>query len=285
MFGLGKKKKTKKSADSQTTQAVEEVIDSPHAQKWTKQEDLYPVSTGYGDFSRDKGPWDESEISADEDYLDFGSLRVKMRDGLNVRLEIEQKNKQLVAVTLMQGQSSLQVQAFAAPKRAGIWDELRREIASSVREQEGSVELRDGRLGREMISKLPAHTKDGRKGFRVARFVGVDGPRWFLRGVFSGDAALKPEAAAQMEEIFCSIVVVRGEEPKAPRDLLPMRAPGAIGEHLAQTQNQTQTQGQNQKQAANAGQSSGPQQHNSQPQQRQEKLEMPRRGPEITEIR
>jgi hypothetical protein len=55
--------------------------------------------------------------------------------------------------------------------------------------------------------------------------VGVDGPRWFLRGVISGDAAVDPQLGAVMEELFRSVVVVRGTAPMPPRDLIPLHMP------------------------------------------------------------
>jgi hypothetical protein len=60
---------------------------------------------------------------------------------------------------------------------------------------------------------------------RPARFIGVDGPRWFLRGVIAGAGATDPAAAAQIEDVFRSIVVVRGTTPMPPRDLIPLRMP------------------------------------------------------------
>ena len=60
---------------------------------------------------------------------------------------------------------------------------------------------------------------------RLARFIGVDGPRWFLRGVISGEAAVDVAAAEQVEELFRSVVVVRGTAPMPPRDLIPLRMP------------------------------------------------------------
>jgi len=60
---------------------------------------------------------------------------------------------------------------------------------------------------------------------RRARFIGVDGPRWFLRGVIAGDAAHDPEAADKIEELFRSIVVVRGTTPMPPRELIPLSMP------------------------------------------------------------
>ncbi len=62
---------------------------------------------------------------------------------------------------------------------------------------------------------------------RDARFIGVDGPRWFLRGVITGRAVTDPEAAAAVEDLFRSVVVVRGSSPMPPRDLIPLKMPAA----------------------------------------------------------
>ena len=64
---------------------------------------------------------------------------------------------------------------------------------------------------------------------RLARFIGVDGPRWFLRGVVGGRATSDPEAAERVEDLFRSIVVVRGGAPMPPRDLIPLKMPQTPG--------------------------------------------------------
>ena len=83
-----------------------------------------------------------------------------------------------------------------------------------------------GPFGRELLARLPVRTPDGRTGHRPARFIGTDGPRWFLRGVVTGKAAVEPEAARALEEVFSRIVVVRGTDARPPRDLLPLTLPG-----------------------------------------------------------
>jgi len=77
-----------------------------------------------------------------------------------------------------------------------------------------------------VLAEIPVTTA-GQTGTRLARFVGVDGPRWFLRGVIAGEGAVNPEAAAQIEDLFRSIVVVRGNTPMPPRDLIPLHMPAA----------------------------------------------------------
>jgi hypothetical protein len=55
--------------------------------------------------------------------------------------------------------------------------------------------------------------------------VGVDGPRWLLRGTVLGRAAIEPDAAAQLEDSFRRVIVVRGSEPMAPREPLGLTLP------------------------------------------------------------
>ena len=62
-------------------------------------------------------------------------------------------------------------------------------------------------------------------GQQLVRFVGVDGPRWFLRGLFIGPAAAGGEPARLLEEAFRPVVVVRGAHPGPPRDILELRLP------------------------------------------------------------
>jgi hypothetical protein len=77
---------------------------------------------------------------------------------------------------------------------------------------------------------------------RPARFLGVDGPRWFLRGMISGPAAASPEAAAALEGAFRSIIVVRGSEPMPVREQLPLTLPAQAAAQLARQQQQNATQ-------------------------------------------
>jgi hypothetical protein len=76
--------------------------------------------------------------------------------------------------------------------------------------------------------------------------------------VFHGPAVYEADAAAAMEGMVRDVVVVRGAEAMAPRDLLPLRLPDALQPGL--DPDDTPADG-------------------------REPLEPFRRGPEITEIR
>lgn len=175
------------------------------------------------------GPLDEREANAVRPYVDLGGVKVLPREGLQLRLEVEEATKRVVAVALDYAESTLQVQPFAAPRSSGLWHEIRAQIAEQIRRQGGRIEEQDGPFGPELRAEVPAQGQQGGE-TRIARFIGVDGPRWFLRGVIAGKGAVDPVAAEQVEDLFRSIVVVRGASPMPPRDLIPLQVPqGAAG--------------------------------------------------------
>lgn len=176
----------------------------------------------------ERGPFDASEANPVRPYIDIGGIKVLPREGLNLRLEVEEKSQRIVAVGLDYANSTLQVQPFAAPRSTGLWHETREQIRAQVASQGGRVEERDGPLGPELLAEVPVAAEAG-AGKRIARFVGVDGPRWFLRGVIGGEGASSPEAAEKVEDLFRSIVVVRGDAPMPPRDLIPLSMPTTPG--------------------------------------------------------
>lgn len=201
-----------------------------------------------------RGPWDVTEVPDLGARLDLGALRIPGLPGMQLRMEMDQKGARAVAANLGFEASALQVQAFAAPRTEGIWEELRAELAASVTRQGGTADEVPGPFGTELLARLPVRTPEGRSGHRPARFIGVDGPRWFVRGVLTGRAAVEPEAAGTLERVFAEIVVVRGDEARAPRDLLPLHLPGKPPADLPAAPDQPG-------------------------------LAAPKRGPEITEIR
>ena len=173
-----------------------------------------------------EGPLDESEANPVRPYVDLGGVKVLPREGLHLRLEIEEGSKRVVAIGLDYAGSTLQVQPFAAPRSSGLWHEIRDQIADQISKQGGTTTLREGPFGPELVAEIPVATgQDASETSRLARFIGVDGPRWFLRGVIAGEGAINPDAAAQIEDLFRSIVVVRGTAPMPPRDLIPLRMP------------------------------------------------------------
>lgn len=171
------------------------------------------------------GPLDESEANAVRPYVDLGGVKIVPREGLQLRLEVEDGSKRVVAVGLDYAGSTLQVQPFAAPRSTGLWHEIRQQINDQIAKQGGTTKLTAGPFGPELLAEIPAAAAGQPGTKRLARFIGVDGPRWFLRGVIAGEGATSPDAAAKVEELFRSIVVVRGSTPMPPRDLIPLHMP------------------------------------------------------------
>jgi hypothetical protein len=171
------------------------------------------------------GPLDESEANAVRPYVDLGGVKILPRPDLQLRLDVEEGSKRVVAVGLDYAGSTLQVQPFAAPRNSGLWHEIRQQIIDQIHKQGGTTKVVVGNFGPEVLAEIPVAGQPGST--RLARFLGVDGPRWFLRGVIAGEAATNPEAAAKIEDLFRSIVVVRGTTPMPPRDLIPLHMPAS----------------------------------------------------------
>jgi hypothetical protein len=171
--------------------------------------------------TRPKGPWDSHDVPRDSEVarVDLGGIAVPIPDGLEVRVEVQDDVP--VAATLVDGGSQLQVHAFAAPKSSGLWAEVRSEIASSLRGSGGEAVETEGPFGTELRTRLP---QDG-GGTQPARFLGVDGPRWFLRGLLTGPGSTDPNQARRLEAAFREVVVNRGSDAMAPRDMLPLHLP------------------------------------------------------------
>ena len=281
MFGFGKKKAQREDAEAreesaeveetgQTQEEQESSSDSDSSEKSEKTEESESDSEPEESeekvhYDRSSGPFDIDEIKELEDYADLGALRIPLLEDMDLRLDLDESTGAVIAATVVREGATLQVQAFAAPRTAGVWDGIRNDLADSVASQGGTVEIGPGTFGVEMFTRIPALTEDGQRGERLARFVGIDGPRWFLRGVISGNAVLPDEpnhaqAVEAIEEVFRTIVVDRGDDPRPPRELLPMRAPVELLAAQAEAQDE-------------------------EPEEEEVQLRpMPRRGPEITEI-
>jgi Protein of unknown function (DUF3710) len=174
------------------------------------------------------GPYDEADAPADGmQRLDLGALRIPAENGLEIRVEVAEQG-QVAGVTLLNEVGQMQLGVFAAPRKDGIWDEVRAEIKASISQQGGTVNEQDGEFGAELAGKLPAQN-----GVTPVRFVGVDGPRWFLRAMLAGTPAIDEAQAKPFLDTFREVVVVRGSEPLPVRDPVPLRLPREAAEQVA----------------------------------------------------
>jgi hypothetical protein len=206
----------------------EATLDSTAAEAAAAQ-DVLPSEPG-----ATTGPWDEADVPGDDvPRLDLGAMLVPVTEQLELRVELNPE-QQVVGATLVDGNSTLQINVFAAPRTEGIWDEVRAEIAESLTAGGGSASDSQGRFGTELVARIPTEVPGRGVVQQPARFLGVDGPRWFLRGMLTGPASTDMGAAGRLESAFADVVVVRGGEAMAARDPLPLRLPKEAAEAAAE---------------------------------------------------
>ena len=209
---------------------------------------------------RPQGPWDVADLPETDqtERVDFGALRVAVAPGHELRVDLDPQAGTVVALTLAAPESIMQVMAFAAPRTTGIWADVRAEIAASLTGSGAQAQETTGPYGPELRAQVPT---DQPGQLVPARFLGVDGPRWFLRAMVQGRAAVEPDADADLIASFRDVVVDRGSDAMAVRDPLPLRLPKDVQQQIEAAQESA------------AGQ------------QGEQSLQLPERGPEITETR
>lgn len=172
------------------------------------------------------GPYDVRDAPDDGvERVDLGALRVPVGD-LELRVDVDEAGTALSA-TLVQTGGQVQLGLFAAPRTEGIWDDVRQEIRASIGQQRGTVQEVDGVFGAELTGTIP-----GDSGAAKVRFVGVDGPRWFLRAMLVGAPATDPTLAKRFNQLIRDVVIVRGGEPYPVRDPIPLTLPAEVADRL-----------------------------------------------------
>ena len=197
---------------------------------------------------RGDGPWDISEIDDLESTegrprIDLGSIVLTGVPGSELRLQVAEDTNQIISAMLVietivvspdgagpeSYSSALELGAYAAPRSGGLWAELRDDISASAAAEGGSASMAEGPFGVELRRLMPVTTPDGQQGYQPSRMWVAEGPRWLLRGIVYGQAAVEddPESpvVAEVLDAFRQVVVRRGDEAMAPGDLLPLTMP------------------------------------------------------------
>lgn len=182
-----------------------------------------------------EGPFDVSELLDKHvgERVDLGGMWLPGIDGVELRMQVSSEDSSIESVAALVNDSAMELRPFAAPRNAGIWADVRGEIAAELATQGGASEVVDGAFGPELHARVSAAMPDGSPGVQPLRFIGIDGPRWFLRAVITGQAALiSPEQAGDgpgidepLMAVLRGTVVLRGSSPMAPRDALELRLP------------------------------------------------------------
>lgn len=234
LFGFGKKKRQREEAAETAAEENDKTNGTSTGEAETTAIDVRDIvlpepSDEYVGRGDERGPWDvdDENVPDYDEYLDMGAYYLPFLQGIELRVKANRATQQVLGTTITYGSSSVEIEAFAAPKTLGLWDDVRADLLEANKDAKEA----DGVFGTELT--LPVVVKGGRK--VVTRIVGVDGPRWMLRGIFSGKAATDPDGdeAKALNQLFSNIVVERGEDPLAPRDLIPMHPPVAPAERRA----------------------------------------------------
>lgn len=234
LFGFGKKKRQREEAAETAAEENDKANGTSAGEAETTAIDVRDIvlpepSDEYVGRGDERGPWDvdDENVPDYDEYLDMGAYYLPFLQGIELRVKANRATQQVLGTTITYGSSSVEIEAFAAPKTLGLWDDVRADLLEANKDAKEA----DGVFGTELT--LPVVVKGGRK--VVTRIVGVDGPRWMLRGIFSGKAATDPDGdeAKALNQLFSNIVVERGEDPLAPRDLIPMHPPVAPAERRA----------------------------------------------------
>ncbi|MER7117044.1 DUF3710 domain-containing protein [Saccharomonospora azurea] len=190
-----------------------------------------------------EGPYDVAEAPDDGvPRMDLGSIRVPVPNGSQVQVEMDQSSGTVRAVHVVTAAGQVTVSAYAAPRSGGLWREVSAELAEQLRSDGARVSLGRGEWGMEISAIV---------GEVALRFIGVDGPRWMLRGVIAGPQSEAAGAPDVLRSIMRGTVVDRGQAPMPVRTPLQITLPEAIASHIkgrqappqqAQQPQQTQVQ-------------------------------------------
>ncbi|GAA3458881.1 DUF3710 domain-containing protein [Saccharothrix longispora] len=174
------------------------------------------------------GPFDEPQAPNDGlNRLDLGSIRLPVPEGAQLQVEMDPAG-QVRAVHLLTTVGQLTVSAFAAPKTDRLWPEVSGEMIAQFKSDGFRILRENGEWGEEIAA---------RNNEVHLRVVGVDGPRWMLRGIAAAPTEEQAVRAAEaLYELVRDTVVVRGPQPMPVRTPLPIELPEAIARHIQQQQ-------------------------------------------------
>ncbi|HEX5997078.1 MAG TPA: DUF3710 domain-containing protein [Jiangellales bacterium] len=187
-----------------------------------------PEENSAGKTPRPNGPYDSTEVDLERaraDRVDLGGLLVPRVEGMKLQLQVEEKSGRPASVMAVLDDGAVQMIPVAAPRSSGLWDQTRLQIAADAQRRGGTVEEAAGPFGTEIRIVIPVTTPDGKKAVQPSRTVGVDGPRWMLRATFLGGATSNADTFGRLVQVVRDTIVVRGDHPLAPGDLIALRPP------------------------------------------------------------
>jgi Protein of unknown function (DUF3710) len=261
IFKRGRKRGSESPVEESTDDGLDESAEASDDEADSSSEEEAADLAALEDIDwRSDGPYDITEVesiegSEESPKIDLGSLILTAVPGSELRLQVAEETGEIVSAMLVietqviegsdklgpveppasagQGpqaySSALELGAYAAPRSGGLWAELRDEISRSATEAGGTASLGEGPFGVELRRLIPVTTPDGEEGYQPSRMWVAEGPRWLLRGIVYGQAAIEEDAdspvVADVLSAFRQVIVRRGDEAMAPGDLLPLTMP------------------------------------------------------------
>ena len=183
--------------------------------------------TGEDDEAPEHGPYDIRHAPQGVTRLDLGSLQIPAVEGVEVRVQAGQDGA-IEHVVLVSGAGAVEFGVFAAPRSEGIWDEVRTEMIKEMAAANIAAQEVGGAFGTELVARLP----DPQGQLVDVRYIGVDGPRWFVKATFQGPVALDPAQSPVLVDCLEGLVVARDPEPRPVREPLPLRLPKEMAEQV-----------------------------------------------------
>jgi Protein of unknown function (DUF3710) len=177
---------------------------------------------------RPDGPFDSSEIDlagSDVSRVDLGGMLVRPGDGMRLQLQVDERSGTGTGVMIVDAEAAVAMIAVAAPRTSGLWEQTRSQIAADAASRGGTAQEAPGPFGTEIRMVVPVTSSEGKKAVQASRVVGIDGPRWMLRATFLGAAITDAKIFARLVGVVRQTVVVRGDRPMAPGDVITLRAP------------------------------------------------------------
>ena len=220
-MAFGRRKNEPETRDAADKTSEGEAADVPVVAAETDEIDDEP------DVDYEGGPYEIEDFDnpdeAAEARLDLGSVLVPMPAAGQIQVELNEVGVPS-AVWIVTPNGRFTIAAYAAPKSPGLWREVAKELADSLRKDNAQVSIETGPWGREVVGT----------GAGVVRFIGVDGYRWMIRCVVNGAPEAMPNLVAEAREALADTVVRRDDTPLPVRTPLAVQLPEPMLEQLRQ---------------------------------------------------
>lgn len=168
------------------------------------------------------GPRSAEEVDTSVGYIDHGAVKIPAVHGMRVEPLGSLSQGVAAGIRLTIGTSLVEIEVYAAPKSGGVWDNMRHSLRELALQHGAQVEEKTTRYGVEHLVTIPVTMPDGGQGQTYVREIGHEGSRWVSRIKMVGQAAVDPQVGAEFEKLIDRIVVVRGSEPRARLEILPV---------------------------------------------------------------